>query len=98
MATRARRVDRNQRTIVQALERVGCVVIDLHEVGYGCPDLLAARGEGLYLLEVKNLEGRGRRYTPQQRDLIAEIIAVGGTVHEVTSIEEALRAVGLKEV
>lgn len=38
---RAARVDRNHPEIVAALEKAGCLVQSLGQIGSGCPDLLA---------------------------------------------------------
>ena len=52
---RAARIDANQPDIVAALEKVGCQVLHLHQVGGGCPDLLVkTRGGRLLLLEIKD--------------------------------------------
>lgn len=51
---RVARVDKNQKTIVDALRSIGASVQTLHQVGKGVPDLLVGwRGEN-YLLEIKN--------------------------------------------
>ena len=55
MMRRAAKIDQNQPEIVAALERVGCQVLHLHQVGGGCPDLLVkTRGGRLLLLEIKD--------------------------------------------
>lgn len=51
-----RRVDANQKAIVQALKAMGASVTDLHSVGRGCPDLLVGYRGGIILLEVKSSE------------------------------------------
>lgn len=87
------KVDANQAEIVDALRRAGCSVQVLAAVGHGCPDLLVGRAGRQYLLEVKNLSGRGKRLTPDQ---LAWIAAWRGSVAVVTSISEAFAAVGLR--
>ncbi|HXG23032.1 MAG TPA: hypothetical protein VNJ09_00645 [Chthonomonadales bacterium] len=61
-----RRADHNQAEIVVALRRLGASVFVLSDVGHGCPDLLVGFRGRTFLLEVKNMRGRGRRLTPQQ--------------------------------
>jgi len=63
-----RRVDVNQAAIVRALRESGASVAVLSSVGRGLPDLLVGFQGVNFLLEVKNLEGRGARLTPAERD------------------------------
>ena len=49
----ARKVDRNQKAIIDALEAAGCTVQSLHTVGGGCPDLLVGVHRRMWLVEVK---------------------------------------------
>ncbi len=52
------RSDANQQAIINALRRIGATVVDLQNVGNGCPDLLVGyRGRSL-LLEVKSKTGQ----------------------------------------
>lgn len=51
---KAAKIDDNQRAIVSALRRAGCVVQSLAAVGKGCPDLLLALGGNVVLAEVKD--------------------------------------------
>lgn len=96
---RAAKVDGNQGEIVEALRKAGCSVQCLHAVGGGVPDLLVGRktyfgaGRTNLLLEVKDgrLSPSRRQLTPEQEDWHAEW---RGSVVVVTSVEEALRAVG----
>lgn len=48
-----KRVDANQRDIVEALREFGCTVQCLHMVGKGCPDLLVGYKDMNILIEVK---------------------------------------------
>ena len=64
---RAARTDANQGLIVQAAEQAFCSVLQLHQVGGGCPDLILGR-KGRYgpenlLVEVKTDDGT---LTPDQ--------------------------------
>jgi hypothetical protein len=55
---RRSRVDRNQQEIVQALRDRGASVLQLHNIGKGCPDLLCSivgeKGSITFLVEVKD--------------------------------------------
>lgn len=97
---RANKIDSNQPAIVDALRAAGCEVQPLNQQKDGVPDLLVKRPittrfelaiyDQLYLLEVKNLDGKGKKLTVAQMVFHAK-----WPVHVVTSPEEALRAVGL---
>jgi len=64
------RHDSNQIEIVTALRQTGATVTILSGVGGGVPDLFVGwRGINL-LLEVKNLEGRGKRLTLAEREFM----------------------------
>lgn len=56
--TRARRVDRNQSEIVQALRAVGASVHITSRFGEGFPDLVVGFGGVTFLLEVKTPDGK----------------------------------------
>ena len=60
--TYARRKDTNQPLIIAALDAAGASVFVMHTP---CDLLVGWRGHTI-LMEVKNLEGRGKRYTPAQ--------------------------------
>lgn len=95
---RAAKIDANQTEIVKALEAHRCSVKSLAAVGDGCPDLLVwspwARSHEL--LEVKDgaKPPSARKLTPDQVKFHAKW---GGPIHVVTSVAEALRAVGVPE-
>lgn len=91
MRHRARR-DGNHAAIVQALRDVGCTVLDLAMVGGGCPDLLAARGGRMVLIEVKNPEGKDK-VSPNQAEWHSKWR--GPKVVVARTVEEALQAVGI---
>jgi hypothetical protein len=100
---RAAKIDRNQPEIVDALRRAGASVVHLHQVGGGCPDILAGiprccqrcglESDYNYLIEIKD----GERI-PSERRLSADEQTFfdnwRGQVEIATSIEEALRIVG----
>lgn len=82
------KVDANQKTIVKDLRDLGCTVALLHAVGKGVPDLLVGRDGKNWLLEVKNLKGRGRKLTDPQVEWHK---VWRGSVLTVTSTEDAVR-------
>ncbi len=82
------RVDANQAEIVDALRKVGATVQLLHQVGAGCPDILAGfRGQN-HLLEIKTADGR---LTGDQAEWL---LVWRGQVAIVRTPEEALVAIG----
>lgn len=87
-----KRVDQNQKEIVDALRAVGCLILDLTAVGNGCPDLLVARHDTLYLLEIKNPGTKGKLNARQQKwhDEWKGQVAIASTV------DEAFAIVGIK--
>jgi hypothetical protein len=87
----AKRVDQNQPAIVEAIRQVGGEVMHTHEIGHGCPDLLAVWRGQLYLLEVKSPGGRltHDETTWHQR--------WPGPVYIVRSVDDALKAIGALE-
>jgi len=95
---RAPKKDRNHPEIVAALRAAGCGVCDLAAVGAGVPDLLVCLPtwpHKSFLLEVK--DGRkppsARKLTPDQEKFHA---AWRGEIAVVTSVAEALAAVGIE--
>ena len=100
----ARRVDANQAEIVAVLRAAGCSVLDLHEVGADCPDLLVAAPNGTtalgsrllpganVLLEVKSARGR---LEPGQVDFFGRW---PGPKAVVRSPVQALQAMGIDSV
>ena len=108
MRRRGRR-DANHQAIVDGFRRVGCSVLDLGNVGDGCPDLLVGvpsgrmLGEGdrwstsiNLLVEIKD----GTRKPSEQRLTEAEAAFIdgwrGGRVFVVRSLAEALALVGVR--
>lgn len=83
------KIDLNQPAIVEALRKVGVSVVSLASIGQGCPDLLAAKGDRAWLIEVKG--PKGKLTEDQQRF----ILNWSGTVHMVRSVDDALRLVGV---
>jgi hypothetical protein len=90
------KVDANQTQIIAALRKAGCSVQSLADLGGGAPDLLVGLGGDNYLLECKDggKPPSARALTPDQ---VRWHAAWGGTVEVVESVEQALRAVGLRQ-
>ena len=90
----AAKVDRNQSEIVEALRQIGCSVQPLHTVGAGCPDLAVGWQGRTFLIEVKDglAPPSERQLTPAQVEFHA---AWRGHVAVVTSVKEALEAIGI---
>jgi hypothetical protein len=82
----AKKVDKNQATVVKALRDYGADVHLLHMVGAGIPDLLVAYEGHTILMEVK--DGADKKFTPDQIKFIAGW--KGGHLYRVNSSEEAL--------
>lgn len=75
--------DANQAAIVVALRKLGCRVTVLSSVGNGVPDLLVCLRDKLFLVELKNMEGRGRRFTEAQKVFHSQWpVIVADTVEE----------------
>jgi Holliday junction resolvase len=86
---RAAHVDANQKTIVKTLRKCGANVVSLAACGKGIPDLLVQFRGGTFLIEVKNLDGRGKRLTEPQKKFHATWEAI-----IVTDEIEALQKIG----
>lgn len=91
----AKRVDRNQTLIVDALRSVGASVQVLSDVGKGCPDLLVGFRRVNYLMEVKDGEA-----PPSKQKLTEDELkwhyAWRGQKAVVHSVDEALEVIGLR--
>jgi hypothetical protein len=95
MATRARRIDANHREVLDALRSVGAAILDTHAIPGGLDCVVGYRGI-VRLLEIK--DGRkppsARRLTAAEADTIGRFTSVGCPVHVVTSVDDALTAIG----
>ena len=91
---RAARVDHNQPQIVAALRAVGAFVQTLHVIGRGCPDILVSYRGCWTVMELKDgaKPPSARRLTP---DEVAWHALAKAPVYVVSSVEEALAAIGL---
>lgn len=80
---------------MQALRKFGAQVLSLAEIGKGCPDLLIFHRGSLLLVEIK--DGRKppsqRKLTPDQQKFHA---LWSGAIKVVTSVDEAIEAVGIQ--
>ena len=85
----AAKVDANQKEIVAALRKMGVSVQSLANIGKGCPDLLAAKGDRSWLIEVKGPKGK---LTPDQVEFIA---SWRGVVHIVRTVDDVVNLVGV---
>ena len=83
---RAKRVDVNQKAIVEHLRSMGVSVFHLHEIGKGCPDLLCGINGTTFLVEVK--KDAKATYTPQQIEF--QDNWKGSPVVRINSVEEAI--------
>ena len=83
---RAKRVDINQKAIVEHLRGMGASVFHLHEVGKGCPDLLVGMNNQTYLVEVK--KDAKASFTPAQVEFQGNW--KGSPVIRINSVEEAI--------
>jgi hypothetical protein len=84
--TFAKKVDKNQASVVKALRDYGADVHLLHMVGGGIPDLLCLYEGQTLLLEIK--DGIDKKLTPAQIKLFANW--KGGHLYRVNSSEEAI--------
>jgi hypothetical protein len=84
--TFAKKVDKNQASVVKTLRDFGADVHLLHMVGAGIPDLLVAYEGQTILMEVK--DGADKKFTPDQIKFIAGW--KGGHLYRVNSSEEAI--------
>ena len=87
---RRARVDANHAQIVQALRSCGWTVLDTSRLGRGFPDLLAARGGRVELIEVKDGEkalSRQRATTAEKR-VYDELASAGVRVRYVNRVEQ----------
>ncbi len=84
-----KRVDANQKQIVEALRKAGATVQSLASIGKGCPDVLASAHGVNYLLEVKSA---GKGVTDSECDWIEKWEAPVAIVY---SPYEALEFCGL---
>lgn len=83
---RAKRVDINQKAIVEHLRAMGGSVFHLHTVGLGCPDILLGVNNQTYLVEIKANEKA--KFTEAQIRFMAEW--KGSKVIRLNSVQDAI--------
>lgn len=83
--------DANHAAIKDALKVVGCSVLDLADVGHGCPDLLVGYAGHNWLMEVKN--GANKALTEDERRFL---LLWRGQRAVVCSVDEALAVIGMR--
>ena len=81
------RADSNQDELREVFERMGCSVINLSQVGNGCPDLAVSLHGFTDLVEVKTEAGK---FTPEQIRFHRESKA---TIHEARTAQDCVRIV-----
>jgi Holliday junction resolvase len=88
-----RRVDANHWDVFSALKRLGWCVVSTAELGGGFPDLVAARGGVLKLIEVKDGKKKpsARKLTPSEADFHRLFAAAGCPVVIVESLEDVVK-------
>lgn len=87
------------RAVLQALRQLGLVYVDLSRVGGGCPDILFLDRQGHFqLIEVKNPNKppSARKLNAAQQLFRDDVIAAGGTIYVMTSIDELFELVGAR--
>lgn len=68
------RVDANHAEMVKAFRALGCSVLDLSQLGNGCPDILVGvRGSHNVLVEIKDGKKKpsARKLTPDEEEFFA---------------------------
>jgi Holliday junction resolvase len=88
MTRRAAKVDANQAQIVSALEAAGATVQSLAAIGKGCPDILIAFRESMFLFEIKRDKAKPNELQKKWH------IAWNAPVYVVREPDEALRIIG----
>lgn len=83
------RVDANQKSIVEALRKIGASVLHLHQLGKGAPDLAVGyQGRNVFLeLKDGSKPPSARKLTPDEERFHAEW---RGQVAVVESVDEAV--------
>ena len=87
--TFAKRTDKNQQEIMDAMRKMGASVTDLSKVGKGCPDLLVGINQKTALVEIKS--SSKAKYTIHQEKWLEAW--KGGTVARIDSIDSAIQLI-----
>jgi len=88
-----KRVDANQKEVVEGLRDVGATVAHIHMVGKGMPDLICGFRKTNYLIEIKdgNKPPSKRKLTPDEKEWHEKW---KGQVSIAYSLDDALRIIG----
>jgi hypothetical protein len=91
---RAKRVDDNQKLIVEQLRKLNISVQHLHTVGQGCPDLLLGFRNRNFLIELKDESkpASAKKLTNDEQEFFNEW---NGQVSKCETLEEIMQVVGL---
>ena len=92
---KARRKDSNHAAITRVLREVGAEIVETYQLPGALDCFVAFRGSWR-LLEIKDGAKRAsaRKLTPAEQETIARIERTGAPVHVVTTVDEALKAIG----
>ena len=82
---RFKKRDANHKDICMWFKNLNCSVLDLHTVGFGCPDILVGFGGETLLVEIKSKSGE---LEDSQNKFINEWR--GGKVHVVRTVEDVI--------
>ena len=87
---RKARVDANHAEITSALRSCGWTVVDTSRLGSGFPDLLAARGGRIELIEVKDgaKVPSARALTRAELDMYDQLITAGVRIRYIDAVEQ----------
>lgn len=91
----AKKVDANQKAIVEALRSVGAQVQSVATVGKGCPDVIVAFRGAWFVAEIKDgsKPASAQRLTPDEVEWHAAF-SQQAPVHVWRDADEALRCIG----
>jgi hypothetical protein len=87
---RRARVDANHASIVKALRSCGWVVVDTSRLGSGFPDLVAARGGRLELIEIKDGAKplSAQKLTDAEARFYERLSAAGVEIRYINAVEQ----------
>jgi Holliday junction resolvase len=85
-----RRVDMNQRNIIEALRDVGATVTDTHSLGKGFPDIVVGHAGLNYLFEIKHPENGS--LTPDEKNFR---VTWAGQADTITCWRDAFEIMGI---
>ena len=77
--------------IARSLEWAGYHVTDLSGCGGGVPDLLCTRNGSCFLVEIKNKEGRGVRFTRAQEVYYRQVKAPVYVIFDINGVESLIK-------